>query len=112
MLIFSKNKAPEEDGFPEFNLYFSFIKNIGVGDFGKLVVAESLETKEKVVVKVTISSKTLISLKCIRILDATHQSIIQDKVSSIIKLTDCPNVATIKNVKLYNIKDEFLVYTN
>ena len=36
---FSKKKTPEEDGFPEFNEHFKFIKNLGAGAFGKVVLA-------------------------------------------------------------------------
>ena len=39
---FSKANTPEEDGFIEFNNHFKFIKNLGAGGFGKVVLAEDL----------------------------------------------------------------------
>ncbi len=44
MVKFSKDRTPEEDGFAEFNKYFSFIRNLGAGGFGKVVLAEDLKT--------------------------------------------------------------------
>ena len=41
---FNDDKTPEEDGFPQFNKYFTFIKNIGSGGFGKVVLAKDNET--------------------------------------------------------------------
>jgi len=43
---FSNDKTPEEEGFTEFNKHFRFIKCIGSGGFGKVVLAEDLITKE------------------------------------------------------------------
>ncbi len=44
MVKFSKDRTPEEDGFAEFNKYFTFIRNLGAGGFGKVVLAEDLKT--------------------------------------------------------------------
>lgn len=43
-MSFSNKKTPEEEGFSEFNNYFKFIKCIGSGGFGKVVLAEDLIT--------------------------------------------------------------------
>ena len=51
-VIFDDNKTPEEDGFLKFNDYFTFIKNIGSGKFGKVVLAKDNETGKEYAVKV------------------------------------------------------------
>ena len=51
---FSIKKTPEEDGFPEFSQHFKFIKNIGIGAYGKVVYAEYLKDNKKYAVKVSI----------------------------------------------------------
>jgi len=55
-MSFSNDKTPEEEGFTEFNKHFRFIKCIGSGGFGKVVLAEDLITKEELAVKVFIYS--------------------------------------------------------
>jgi len=52
MVKFSKDRTPEEDGFAEFNKYFTFVRNLGAGGFGKVVLAEDLLTHEQYAVKV------------------------------------------------------------
>jgi serine/threonine protein kinase len=52
MLKFSMEKTPEEDGFTKFNNYFHFIRNLGHGSFGKVVLAEDKQLQEIVAVKV------------------------------------------------------------
>jgi serine/threonine protein kinase len=49
---FSMEKSPKEDGFVEFNQYFKFVKNLGAGGFGKVVLAEDLLTQRQYAVKV------------------------------------------------------------
>ena len=51
---FNDNKTPEQDGFPQFNTYFKFIKNIGSGGFGKVVLARDNENNKTYAVKVAI----------------------------------------------------------
>ena len=43
---YSPDHSPQEDGFTEFNTHFKFIKCLGQGGFGKVVLAEDLETKQ------------------------------------------------------------------
>jgi len=53
-MSFSNTKTPEEDGFPEFSNYFKFIKCIGSGGFGKVVLASDKVSGEEYAVKVFI----------------------------------------------------------
>jgi hypothetical protein len=41
---FDITKSPNEDGFPNFDNYFRFIKNLGAGRYGKVVLGEELST--------------------------------------------------------------------
>ena len=54
MSRFSLFTTPEEDGFNDFKKYFSYIKCIGAGSFGKVFLAKDLETNEEYAVKVDI----------------------------------------------------------
>jgi len=49
---FSQEKTPHEEGFTEFNDHFKFIRNLGAGAFGKVVLAEDLKNGRKYAVKV------------------------------------------------------------
>ncbi len=50
--VFLMDKSPEEDGFTKFNEYFLFIKNLGFGTFGKVVLAKDKVNGEIIAVKV------------------------------------------------------------
>jgi serine/threonine protein kinase len=63
MPTFNDDKTPEEDGFPQFNTYFTFIKNIGSGGFGKVVLARLNENKKTYAVKVIILPYSLLNPK-------------------------------------------------
>ena len=45
MKKFSMDKTPEEDGFIKFNDYFRFVRNLGHGAFGKVVLAEDKQLR-------------------------------------------------------------------
>ena len=51
---FSNTLPPDQEGFAEFNQHFRFIRNLGAGGFGKVVLAEDLKTGKEVAVKVSL----------------------------------------------------------
>ena len=50
---FSKDKTPAEEGFTEFDKFFTFLRNLGAGGFGKVVLAKSLKDGKEYAVKVS-----------------------------------------------------------
>ena len=56
--FFDITKSPNEDGFLHFDKYFIFIKNLGAGRYGKVVLAEDPLTGRQYAVKVTPLFKT------------------------------------------------------
>ncbi len=71
-------KTPEEDGFNEFGLFFRFIKNLGAGAFGKVILGEDLANSRRYAVKVLFKMHFLF-FKCIATENEEQQTQIIDK---------------------------------